>query len=167
MLHKIKSHRLRLPPNVKCRKIKNNLHVEGPLGKLVLNLPLDFQQKGLWLVIENLRPEEKARLQQAALGVAIGYKKQIHLVGVGYRARLEKEVLFLDLGYSHPIKISLPQGISLECLKGNVLRLKACDLSLLNQFTASLRRFRFPDPYKAKGVLYKGENIKTKEGKKT
>ena len=98
-------------------------------------------------------------------GVSQGFQKQLNLVGVGYRAALNKNELVLNLGYSHPIKFSLPDGISASVDANTKITLESPDNQLLGQVSADIQKFRPPEPYKGKGVLFEGQKLKRKAGK--
>ncbi|CAM9257181.1 unnamed protein product [Discosporangium mesarthrocarpum] len=156
---------IRLPPQVNLTKKDGVLIVEGPEGQRFLSSKLQFLQKGQTLFLFSPFTSSELRdVLQASLGVGLSYSKELVLDGVGYRVRKEKSFLILDIGYSHSIHIVLPVTIFVECLKNKIF-LKSCNLQELNNFCTHLRSFRFPDSYKAKGILYKGEILKKKEGK--
>ncbi len=98
-------------------------------------------------------------------GVSQGFQKQLNLVGVGFRADLNQKELVLNLGYSHPIKYSLPDGISASVDANTKITLKSSDKQLLGQVSAEIQKFRPPEPYKGKGVLFEGQKLKRKAGK--
>ena len=98
-------------------------------------------------------------------GVSQGFQKQLNLVGVGYRATLNQKELVLNLGYSHPIKYSLPDGISASVNANTKITLESSDKQLLGQVSAEIQKFRPPEPYKGKGVLFEGQKLKRKAGK--
>ena len=99
------------------------------------------------------------------LGVSQGFQKQLNLVGVGFRATLNQKELVLNLGYSHPIKYSLPDGISASVNANTKITLESSDKQLLGQVSAEIQKFRPPEPYKGKGVLFEGQKLKRKAGK--
>ena len=152
------------------------LEVKGPKGELELQTHSDID-----LVIENntlsVIPSNENITKTALIGttwklinnmihgVSQGFKKQINLVGVGYRATLNKNELVLNLGYSHPIKFSLPDGISASVDANTKITLESSDKQLLGQVSANIQKFRPPEPYKGKGVLFEGQKLKRKAGK--
>lgn len=99
-------------------------------------------------------------------GVSEGFIVELELRGVGYRAAVSGAKLTLSLGFSHPVEIAIPEGIKVEVPKQTELVLKGCDKQKVTQFAANIRRKRPPEPYKGKGVRYKNEVVKMKEGKK-
>ena len=152
------------------------LEVKGPKGELELQTHSDID-----LVIENntlsVIPSNENITKTALIGttwklinnmihgVSQGFKKQLNLVGVGFRAALNKNELVLNLGYSHPIKFSLPEGISASVDANTKITLESSDKQLLGQVSADIQKFRPPEPYKGKGVLFEGQKLKRKAGK--
>ena len=99
-------------------------------------------------------------------GVSAGFERKLELVGVGYRAKANGDMLNLTLGFSHPIDYSLPEGVSVETPTQTEVLLKSTDKQLLGQVAAEIRSFRRPEPYKGKGVRYSDEVVRRKEAKK-
>jgi len=107
----------------------------------------------------------RALINNAVLGVTTGWKKELDIVGVGYKAAMEGPSLRLDLGYSHPINYNAPEGITIAVEKNTHLTVTGIDRQLVGQVAADIRKFRKPEPYKGKGVQYTGEVIRRKAGK--
>ena len=107
----------------------------------------------------------RALINNSVLGVTTGWKKELDIVGVGYKAAMEGPSLRLDLGYSHPINYSAPEGITIAVEKNTHLTGTGIDRQLVGQVAADIRKFRKPEPYKGKGVQYTGEVIRRKAGK--
>ncbi len=101
----------------------------------------------------------------ALLGLTVGFSKQLEIVGVGYRAKLEKETLELSLGYSKPVSFKVPAGIQITVDKPTLITVKGIDKQRVGQVAEEIKRFRKPDPYKLKGVRYVGERLIKKERK--
>ncbi|KMQ92639.1 50s ribosomal protein l6 [Lasius niger] len=99
------------------------------------------------------------------LNVAGRFTKYLEINGVGYRANVQEDVLNLSLGYSHPIKYQIPKGITIVAPKPTILEVSGIDKQLVGQVAAQIRQFRTPEPYKGKGIKYKDEIIRRKEGK--
>ena len=150
--------------------------VEGAKGKLTCPIPpgisLDIQADSITL----LRADEQAQtrafhglsralVNNAVVGVTEGWKKELDMVGVGYKAAMEGAKLRLDLGYSHPIMYEAPQGITVAVEKTTHIVVTGADRQLVGQVAADIRKFRKPEPYKGKGVMYTGEVIRRKAGK--
>ena len=108
----------------------------------------------------------RARINTLVLGVSAGFKKDLELVGVGYKARVQGHDLVLSLGFSHDIIFRTPKGITIACPSPTQISVSGVDKDLVGQTAAEIREYRKPEPYKGKGVKYAGEYIRRKEGKK-
>ena len=167
---------IKLVQDVEVKFNNRVLEVKGPKGELELQTHSDID-----LVIENntlsVIPSNENITKTALIGttwklinnmihgVSQGFQKQLNLVGVGFRAALNKNELVLNLGYSHPIKFSLPNGISASVDANTKITLESSDKQLLGQVSADIQKFRPPEPYKGKGVLFEGQKLKRKAGK--
>ena len=162
--------------SVKVKLEGQHVLVEGPKGKLSLALPptIRVQLSGQQLQVESLgdEPSQKALhgLYRAMLanmvhGTANGFSKELEIVGVGYRAQLDGKQIVFQVGFSHPVKVPIPEGITVEVPKPTVVVIKGADKQLVGQFSANLRRIAPPEPYKGKGIKYAGEFIRRKAGK--
>lgn len=98
-------------------------------------------------------------------GVSKGYEKQLELVGVGYRAARQGDVLVLNVGYSHPVRYPLPKGITIDVPEPTRINIRGANKEVVGQVAAEVRKIRPPEPYKGKGILYRGERIRRKAGK--
>jgi large subunit ribosomal protein L6 len=107
----------------------------------------------------------RALLNNAVTGVTTGWKKELDIIGVGYKAAMDGTKLRLDLGYSHPIHYEAPEGITISVEKNTHVTVIGIDRQLVGQVAADIRKFRKPEPYKGKGVQYMGEVIRRKAGK--
>ncbi|HKT75019.1 MAG TPA: 50S ribosomal protein L6 [Steroidobacteraceae bacterium] len=108
----------------------------------------------------------RAHLANMVVGVTKGYERKLELVGVGFRAQVQGKSLNLTLGFSHPVNIPIPEGITIETPSQTEILIKGIDVQKVGQVAAELRDIRPPEPYKGKGVRYAGEQITLKEGKK-
>lgn len=108
----------------------------------------------------------RARIQNMVRGVSEGFKRDLEITGVGYRAAVQGSTLNLQLGYSHDINYPIPQGLKVVCEKPTSISISGADKQLVGQFAAEVRAMRGPEPYKGKGVRYADEQIIRKEGKK-
>jgi large subunit ribosomal protein L6 len=99
------------------------------------------------------------------VGVTEGFSKTLRIVGVGYKAQLQGKMLVLNLGYSHPITFSIREGIKIEVPDPNTVVISGIDKQLVGQVSADLRKFRPPEPYKGKGIMYSNEHVRRKAGK--
>jgi large subunit ribosomal protein L6 len=104
-------------------------------------------------------------LKNMVNGVSEGFSKKLELVGIGYRAELKSNKLFLSLGYSHPLIFNPPEGIKVEVPNDNTIVISGIDKQLVGLVAAKIRSFRIPEPYKGKGIKYEGEFIRRKAGK--
>ena len=104
-------------------------------------------------------------MANAVTGVTDGYKRELDIVGVGYRAEVKGKQVVFALGYSHPVVFDIPTGIDITIEKQTHITVTGVDRQLVGQMAANIRRFREPDPYKQKGVRYTGEVLKKKAGK--
>ncbi len=170
-----------LPKGVEITVDKSNVvTVKGPKGELQQQVDPDLTVKIEDGVLEINRPTEQKRhkamhglyralINNLVVGVTEGYVKELELVGVGYRASNTGNLLELSLGYSHPIIFYIPDelNVTTETVKGQppLVRLEGIDKQLIGQVAAKIRSFRKPEPYKGKGVRYKGEQIRRKAGK--
>ena len=108
----------------------------------------------------------RAHLANMATGVTKGYERKLELVGVGYRAAVQGKTLNLTLGFSHPVAVEMPEGVTVEAPSQTEIVIKGIDKQRVGQVAAEIRELRPPEPYKGKGVRYAGEQITLKEGKK-
>lgn len=105
---------------------------------------------------------------QASLGVLIGYRKQLNVVGIGYQAEIQNSsVLILKLGFSHVVRINVPQYLEISCPKPRIILLRGINLQKINNFASVIRQLKLPSAYKEKGIYLSGEQVVTKQGKKT
>lgn len=163
-----------VPAGVKIALQGGQVDVQGPKGKLVVPLPrgITFEQKDG--VLTALRETEdhravhglaRALVANAVHGVTQGFKKDLDIVGVGYRAELKGKVVAFALGKSHPIEFPVPEGIQITVDKQTHIVVSGADKGKVGQVAADLRALRPPDPYKQKGVRITGERLKKKAGK--
>jgi large subunit ribosomal protein L6 len=162
-----------LPSNVKI-SIADQLEVQGPKGKLTVPIPQGISIENANGTLEIKRESDqfaalhgltRALAANAVTGVSTGFVRELEIVGIGYRADVKGNVVSFNLGYSHPIEYVLPAGVDCKIEKQTALALSGFDRQLLGQVAANMRALRPPDPYKNKGVRYKGEALKKKVGK--
>jgi large subunit ribosomal protein L6 len=108
----------------------------------------------------------RSMVENLAVGVTTGFKKELEIQGVGYRAAMQGKVLKLSLGYSHEVNFEVPEGVTVTSAKPTEITVEGIDQQLVGQVAANIREWRQPEPYKGKGIRYKGEYIFRKEGKK-
>ena len=104
-------------------------------------------------------------INNMVVGVTQGFEKKLQLIGVGYKAEKKGDTLVMNLGYSHPIELKDPEGITTECTSATELTVKGIDKALVGNYAANIRAWRLPEPYKGKGIKYIDEVIRRKEGK--
>jgi len=165
-----------IPKGVTVKVAEGAVEVQGPKGKLRQAVPpgINFAQEEGALVATLARDEGELRkfhglarslVANAVAGVTDGFKRELDIVGVGYRAELKGKQVILALGYSHAVVFDIPNGIDIAIDKQTHLTVTGVDRQLVGQVAANLRRLRKPDPYKQKGVRYTGEVLKKKAGK--
>ena len=165
-----------IPKGVKIDVQPGAVEVQGPKGKLRQALPpgIGFEVSGDQLHAKTLREDPelgkfhglaRSLVANAVLGVTQGFKKELDIVGIGYRAELKGRQVTFALGFSHPIVFDIPTGIDIAVDKQTHITVTGVDRQLVGQVAANIRRMRKPDPYKQKGVRYKGEVLKKKVGK--
>ncbi|MEA1938465.1 MAG: 50S ribosomal protein L6 [Pseudomonadota bacterium] len=108
----------------------------------------------------------RSQVNNLVTGVSEGFRKNLEIVGVGYRARVQDKNLILQLGYSHDVIYSIPEGIAIACEKPTMIEIFGADKQQVGQVAAEIRAWRPPEPYKGKGIKYAGEQFLRKEGKK-
>jgi large subunit ribosomal protein L6 len=158
----------------------NVVVVKGPKGELkqALDADITVEESDGQLLVKRPTDQKRHRamhglyralVQNMVVGVSEGYKKQLELVGVGYRANATGQVLELQIGYSHPVYMALPPEVKVaaETVKGKnpIVTLESHDKQLVGQVAAKIRSLRKPEPYKGKGIKYVGEHIRRKAGK--
>jgi large subunit ribosomal protein L6 len=163
-----------VPPGVKIQIAQGSIEVQGPKGKLSVPLPrgIDMEQKGAELHALRQSDDQaalhglaRALVANAVRGVTQGFKKELDIVGVGYRAEVKGKAVNFALGYSHPVVFSIPEGIQIVIEKQTHLTVSGADRGQVGQVSANIRALRPPDPYKQKGIRITGERLKKKAGK--
>jgi large subunit ribosomal protein L6 len=163
-----------VPAGVKVQVTVASVEVQGPKGKMAVSIPrgIRFEQKDgvLNAIRENdsqkaLHGLARALVANAFTGVTTGFKKDMDIVGVGYRAEVKGKTVLFALGYSHPIEFPIPEGIQIAVEKQTHMVISGADRALVGQVVADIRGLRPPDPYKQKGIRITGERLKKKAGK--
>ena len=165
-----------IPKGVSVKVAPDAVEVQGPKGKLRQLLPpgIVFAQEDGSLVAKLQREDPelgkfhglaRSLVANAVAGVAEGFKKELDIVGIGYRAEVKGKQVHFALGYSHPVVFEIPEGIAIAIEKQTHITVTGADRQLVGQVAANIRRLRKPDPYKQKGVRYTGEVLKKKVGK--
>jgi len=163
-----------VPSGVKIQVKDGAVEVQGPKCKMNVRVPagIRFEQKDGTLIAKRDAEEHRALhglaralVANAVTGVTTGFKKDLDIVGVGYRAEVKGKNVVLALGYSHPIEFPIPEGIQIAIEKQTHMSVSGADKNQVGQVAANLRALRPPDPYKQKGVRITGERLKKKAGK--
>ncbi len=165
-----------IPEGTKISVFPDRIEVEGPKGKLTSPLfpGIEVTMEGNQLVFTRLSDSPQNRslhglcrtlANNAVVGVSEGFIKDLEIVGVGYRAKLEKNRLELSLGYSKPVFYEIPEDIEIVVEKPTLISVKGIDKQRVGQEAHKIRSFRKPDPYKLKGIRYVGERLIKKERK--
>ncbi len=167
---------IEIPAGVTVTVHPDRVDFEGPKGKLTTPLQpgITAALEGQSLVFSRADESQQSRANHglgralahnALVGVSAGYMKQLEIVGVGYKAKVEKGRLEISLGYSKPISYAIPEGIEIVAEKPTLLTVRGIDRQKVGQVADDIKRMRIPDPYKQKGVRYLGERLIKKERK--
>ena len=164
-----------LPDGVSLAREGRMLTLNGAGGQLSLNLPegVDVSQKENTLQVTRQSEQREHRalhgtirslLANIVTGITDGFTKKLELIGIGYRASIEEGELVLLVGFTHPVKLVIPEGLEAKIEK-NVISISGIDRQRVGQFAAVIRDVRPPEPYKGKGIRYEGEKVRMKQGK--
>ena len=165
-----------LPKGVSAKVTDDVVAVKGPKGELSRSLPRSISIEIDGDELRLIRPDEKkesralhglarALVNNMVVGVTAGFSKGLEIQGVGYRAEVKGKKLNLSLGFSHPVVVDIPEGLSVSAQGTTNLTIEGIDKQLVGQFAADIRSLRPPEPYKGKGVRYAGEHVRRKAGK--
>jgi len=165
-----------LPDNVDVNYNQSEITVKGKFGTLRTKIPntiailqednsLKVSLKSEARSDRSLHGLYRTLINNMVIGVSEQFQLTLILKGVGYRAAVQGKEIVLNLGYSHPVKMEIPEEISVEVAQNTTVNLKSCDKELLGLFASKIRAWRRPEPYKGKGILYQGEQIIRKAGK--
>jgi large subunit ribosomal protein L6 len=165
-----------IPAKVTVKVAEGNVHVEGPKGKLDYQLPegITLKQEGTTISVHRSSDERTQKalhgtaqrlISNMLKGVSEGYKKELEIQGVGFRAAVKGSNLDLSLGYSHPVLHPIPKTLKVAVAENTKISVEGFDKQLVGQFAADVRAYYPPEPYKGKGVRYVGEYVRRKEGK--
>ena len=164
-----------IPENVTVSVDGTTVTVKGPIGELSTEIHKDItvniEGNELKLTrkddtVKNFHGTANANIKNMIVGVTTGYEKKLETIGVGYRFALKGNVLVVTAGYSHPVEVEIPAGLKLEVPSNTELTVSGTDKCLVGEFAANVRKIRQPEPYKGKGIRYKDEVVRRKEGKK-
>ena len=168
---------LSIPAGVNVNVENGVVTVKGPKGELTLNLVKNIEVKvdETGVTVNTLKNDKfthamhgttNANIKNMMIGVSEGYKKGLEIVGVGYKFNVSGNKLTINAGYSHPVIMEVPNGITVKGVSNTEIELEGISKEQVGEFAANIRKVRKPEPYKGKGIKYKGEVIRRKEGKK-
>ena len=176
-MSRIGERKLSIPDGVTVSVNGNIINVKGPKGELnyeFSNLVSVVAQDGVVLT-KQVKPSKEANMMQGTtnslisnmiVGVSEGYDKGLEAVGVGYRFQVSGNKITINAGYSNPVIIEAPEGLTVTSESNTEITIHGIDKQKVSEFAANVRKVREPEPYKGKGIRYKGEHIRRKEGKK-
>ncbi|MCY3804751.1 MAG: 50S ribosomal protein L6 [Candidatus Saccharibacteria bacterium] len=164
-----------IPDNVQIKLADQQVVVSGPKGQLnqtcLDQIDYDINQSQCLVIRKNDSSKAKAQhglmrslIANMVEGVSQGFNKELEIIGIGYKARLEGQTLILNIGFSHEVKYQIPDNVQIT-IEGNNIKLHSIDKQLIGQVAATIRNFKKPEPYKGKGIRYRGEKIRRKAGK--
>ncbi len=165
-----------IPEKVKVLVKERIVKVEGPKGELSREIPFYCQIaiNNNQIIVERLRDDRQTKALHGTIrtlifnmikGVLEGFEKYLEIVGMGYRAKLEGNVLSLSLGFSHLVSYTPPEGVNIEMVNPTTIRVHGCDKQKVGEVAAQIREIKKPEPYKGKGIRYRGEVVRRKVGK--
>ena len=168
---------LEIPQGVTVTVADNTVTVKGPKGELNYTFDKNISVIVEENVVKTTRPNDlkqikslhgttNAHIANMMTGVSTGFVKDLEITGVGYRCSVQGKTIDLSVGYSHPVKMEVPEGLTVTSNSNTELSIAGIDIQKVNEFAANVRKVRPPEPYKGKGIRYKDEHIRRKEGKK-
>lgn len=168
---------IKIPTGVKVENNNNIVTASGSKGELsyevIKDLKVNINEDTV--TVERLKEDKHTRAMHGTTnaiitnmieGVSSGYSKALEIIGVGYRFNVKGSTLVVNAGYSHPVELEVPKGLTVEQVSNTEITIKGISKELVGEFAANVRKVRKPEPYKGKGIRYKGEYIRRKEGKK-
>lgn len=165
-----------LPAGIEIKQDGNNITVKGPKGELTREFSSDIKMNIEGNEVTFTRPNDskemktihgttRANFNNMVVGVSEGFQKALELIGVGYRAQVQGNKLTLNVGYSHPVEMTAPEGVTFEVPANTQVIVKGINKEVVGELAANIRGVRPPEPYKGKGIRYVGEFVRRKEGK--
>ncbi|BDX49050.1 50S ribosomal protein L6 [Enterococcus faecalis] len=165
-----------LPAGVEIKQDGNNITVKGPKGELTREFSSDIKMNIEGNEVTFTRPNDskemktihgttRANFNNMVVGVSEGFQKALELIGVGYRAQVQGNKLTLNVGFSHPVEMTAPEGVTFEVPANTQVIVKGINKEVVGELAANIRGVRPPEPYKGKGIRYVGEFVRRKEGK--
>ena len=174
-MSRIGNRKIVIPEGVTVTEENGIVTVKGPKGELTTSLVKGITLKVEENTLEVLRESDDIKAMHGTInaninnminGVSKGYEKQLEIIGVGYRFALKGNTIVISAGYSHPVEMEIPTGLTVEGVSNTEISVKGINKVLVGKFAAEIRSVREPEPYKGKGIRYKDEYVRRKEGKK-
>ena len=176
-MSRIGNRKITLPEGVTLEVNNNVVTVKGPKGELTSEFNkeltisvneniVEISRPNDLKVIKSLHGTTNALIKNMIIGVSEGYKKELEIVGVGYRFNVQGQKINVNAGFSHPVEVIAPEDLKVEQINTTEISISGIDKQKVSEFAANIRKLRKPEPYKGKGIRYKGEHIRRKEGKK-
>ena len=168
---------IEIPVGVEASLVGQTIEIKGPKGVRKLSVTDDVKisiSDNIITIVPNGTSKRakqqwgmsRTQVNNLIVGVTHGFKKELEINGVGYRSAIEGNILKLSLGYSHDVDFKIPENVKITCAKPTEIIIEGIDQQVVGQVAANIRSWRKPEPYKGKGIRYKGEYIFAKEGKK-
>lgn len=176
-MSRIGNRKIVVPTGVTVTIESNKVSVKGPKGELSIDIVdnISVSQEENTIIVTRANEEKttkamhgttNANINNMIKGVTEGFQKELEIIGVGYRFNTKGTTLVINAGYSHPVEMGIPTGLTVELVSNTEITVKGIDKSLVGKFAAEIRSVREPEPYKGKGIRYKDEYVRRKEGKK-
>ena len=176
-MSRIGNRKIAVPANVTVTVEDNKVTVKGAKGELSLdlnsNIAVSVNESEITVSRSNelkttkaMHGTTNANISNMIKGVTEGFNKGLEIIGVGYRFNVQGKKLVISAGYSHPVNMEIPEGLTVESSSNTEITVKGIDKVLVGEFAANIRKVRQPEPYKGKGIRYKDEHVRRKEGKK-
>ena len=168
---------LTIPAGVNVELTDNHIKVKGPKGELEMDFDSSItikNEEGKLTIsranetkqVKSLHGTTNALVANLLTGVSEGFEKGLEILGVGYRFQVSGKKITVNAGYSNPVEVTVPEGLTVEQVSNTEITIKGIDRQKVSEFAANIRKIRQPEPYKGKGIRYKGEYVRRKEGKK-
>lgn len=176
-MSRIGNRKIIIPDGVEVTSNENIVTVKGPKGELSMELAkvITMTVDGNIITLEKTVDTKEANMLHGTMnanltnmikGVKEGFSKGLEIIGVGYKFNVKGDTLVINAGYSHPVEMKVPTGLKVEAVSNTEITISGSDKILLGEFAANVRKVREPEPYKGKGIRYKDEHVRRKEGKK-
>lgn len=176
-MSRIGNRKINIPEGVTVNVFDNTITVKGPKGELsyTFNSDMNVTQEENCVVItrpndlktvKSLHGTTNALIKNMIIGVSEGFKRELEIVGVGYRFSVQGNKINVNAGFSHPVEVIVPSDLKVEQVSTTEIAISGIDKQKVSEFAANIRKLRKPEPYKGKGIRFKGEHIRRKEGKK-